>query len=109
MKALTRADKAKLRQISKELSYMSYFFAAYACLDLGWTTFSFLRRFRAEKFLIEKHVPKTVVFMSMRLILAFEGTNYLKNQHMLVNARPILRRKTANPRRQALLEKMNQF
>lgn len=88
---------------------MGYGFWTYALLDFTWSVYSLMRTFKSNLFMMNKQAPKTIVFTSLRLFLAFEACNYLKNQHMLINAKPILRRKTDNPRREALLDKMNAF
>lgn len=99
VKTLTKRDKTRLRQIQKEVTWMGYGFWTYAFLDFSWSIYSLIRTYNANRFMLKKQAPKTIVFTSMRLFLAFEASNYLKNQHLLVNAKPILRKKTDNPRR----------
>ena len=105
--SLTLTDRAKLRQIQKEVTWIGQAFWLYSFCDLSYSFTSLYRGFKSNRFVLQKMAQKTVLVCTIRLFLMYEASQYLASQHMFKNAKPILKRKMHDPRKAELLTKMN--
>lgn len=88
---------------------MGQAFWLYGLLDVGYSSASLIRNFRANNFVLHKMAIKVVFICSVRLFVMYEVSNQLASWHILKNAKPILNRKVNDPRKEALVSRMNQF
>jgi hypothetical protein len=74
---VSEKDKNTIREAEKISKIISNSFYPYAFIDNFWSIRSYKRQFGKDEHLLMKSLMKGIFFISFRIFIVYEATNYL--------------------------------
>jgi len=79
----SQAEKDHIRNAEKVSSMITNGFYVYALADFLWSSRSYKRNYGHNKFLYNKQLQKGILFLSIRLFLLYEASEYASMMYLV--------------------------